>query len=134
MTVSWGGMGTLWHRPVVTVYVRPTRHTFSLMNGHPEFTLNVLPAARKAALQFCGTHSGRDLDKWSAAGLEPEPSASIGVPRVAGARLALECRTLSTLDFDPSRFLEAAIEAEYPKKDYHRVFLGHVLSAWIADA
>ena len=134
MTVSWGGMGTLWHRPVVTVYVRPTRHTFALLNGRPEFTLNFLPAARKSALQFCGSHSGRDLDKWTAAGLAPEPSASVAVPRVAGARLALECRTLSTLDLDPSRFLDAAVEAEYPQKDYHRVFLGQVLAAWTDDA
>ena len=27
MTISWGGMGTLWGKPVVTVYVRPNRHT-----------------------------------------------------------------------------------------------------------
>jgi flavin reductase (DIM6/NTAB) family NADH-FMN oxidoreductase RutF len=131
MTVSWGGMGTLWHRPVVTVYVRPTRHTFALLDAHPEFTLNVLPPARKSALQFCGSHSGRDIDKWTAAGLEPQASAAVAVPRVAGARLAFECRALATLDLDPTRFLDPAVEAEYPRKDYHRVFLGQVLAAWV---
>ena len=25
MTVSWGGLGTLWYKPVTTVYVRPQR-------------------------------------------------------------------------------------------------------------
>ena len=27
MTISWGGMGTLWGRPVVTSYVRTSRYT-----------------------------------------------------------------------------------------------------------
>ena len=30
MTVSWGGFGTLWNKPVVTLYVRPTRYTWQL--------------------------------------------------------------------------------------------------------
>ena len=134
MTVSWGGMGTLWNRPVATVYVRPTRHTFSLLDAHAEFTLNFLPPARKRALDFCGAHSGRDTDKWTAAALVPEPSESVAVPRVAGARLVLECRTLATVDIDPAGFLDPAVDKLYPEKDYHRAFLGKVLAVWVDDA
>ena len=67
MTVSWGGLGTLWNRPVATVYVRPTRHTFSLLEAEPSFTLNFLPEPFRGALDLCGSRSGRDLDKWKAA-------------------------------------------------------------------
>mgnify|MGYP005912634789 CR=1 FL=1 len=28
MTISWGGLGTLWRRPVATVYVKKNRYTF----------------------------------------------------------------------------------------------------------
>ena len=27
MTVSWGSMGTLWNKPIITVYVKPVRYT-----------------------------------------------------------------------------------------------------------
>ena len=27
MTVSWGGLGTLWNKPVATIYIRPQRYT-----------------------------------------------------------------------------------------------------------
>ena len=27
MTISWGGMGTIWNKPVATVYVRTSRLT-----------------------------------------------------------------------------------------------------------
>lgn len=132
MTVSWGGFGTLWHRPVLTVYVRPTRHTFGLLNGHAEFTLNFLPPERRAALELCGSVSGRDTDKWAAAGLAQVAGEAVRVPRVAGARLAFECRTLATFDFDPARFLESSLAGEYPARDFHRAFVGEVLAAFEA--
>ncbi len=133
MTVSWGGFGTLWNRPVATVYVRPTRFTFSLLETWPEFTLNVLGARHRKALDLCGTRSGRDTDKWRETGLTQLAGETVGVPRVAEAELALECRVLATLDLDPARFLDPAIEKLYPRADYHRAFLGEVLATWAAD-
>jgi flavin reductase (DIM6/NTAB) family NADH-FMN oxidoreductase RutF len=133
MTVSWGGLGTLWNRPVATVYVRPTRFTYELLEDHPEFTLCFLPPAMKAALDLCGSRSGRRTDKWAAAGLRAEPSSAVAVPRVAGATLVLEARVLASFDLDPARFLDPALESLYPKRDYHRAFLGEVVAAWTAE-
>jgi len=134
MTVSWGGLGTLWNRPIVTVYVRPTRYTHTLLTAHPEFTLNVLPPERRPALQLCGSRSGRELDKWSAAGLVAEASAEIAVPRVAGAVLAFECRVGGTVDLDPARFLDPTLHQLYGPADHHRVFFGEVVAVWVDEA
>ena len=130
MTVSWGGLGTIWNKPVATVYVRPTRFTFGLLDDAGSFTLNVLPEARRPALDVCGAVSGRDTDKWREAGLAPVASEAVPVPRVAGAELALECRVLASFDLDPARFSEPWITDLYPKRDFHRVFIGEVLAAW----
>ena len=134
MTVSWGGFGTLWDRPVATVYVRPTRFTFSLLEAEPAFTLNFLPEHLRNALDLCGTVSGRDTDKWRPAGVTPTASKTIAVPRVAEAELALECRVIATLELDPKSFLDPTIGDLYPRRDFHRVFLGHVLAAWVGDS
>ena len=133
MTVSWGGLGTLWNRPVVTVYVRPSRFTYSLLEAWPEFTLNVLAERHRRALDLCGTRSGRDTDKWRETGLGQRPGETVAVPRVAEAELALECRVLATADLDPGRFLDPTIAKLYPRDDYHRAFLGEVLAAWAED-
>jgi flavin reductase (DIM6/NTAB) family NADH-FMN oxidoreductase RutF len=133
MTVSWGGMGTLWSRPVVTIYVRPTRYTFEKLNSHPEFTLNVLPPERRSALEVCGSCSGRDHDKWARSELTQEPSTHIAVPRVKEARLAFECRVLSHADVDPRHFLEPKLEKLYPLLDYHRIYFGEVLGAFRSE-
>ena len=33
MTISWGGLGTLWSKPVATVYVKPIRHTYNYLES-----------------------------------------------------------------------------------------------------
>ncbi|HVN75292.1 MAG TPA: flavin reductase family protein [Thermoanaerobaculaceae bacterium] len=130
MTVSWGGFGTLWDRPVATVYVRPSRFTYSVLDAGHEFTLNFLPEAHRGALDLCGKLSGRDADKWGEAGLHRVPGETVGTARVAEAELCLECRALATVDLDPERFLDPAIHDLYPRKDYHRAFIGEVLTVW----
>ena len=69
MTVSWGGMGTLWGKPVVTVYVRPNRHTYGYMEREEYFTLSFYPEQYRKALSVMGSKSGRDCDKDAEAGL-----------------------------------------------------------------
>ena len=133
MTVSWGGFGTLWEHPVVTVYVRPTRHTFGLLKEDPSFTLNILPEGHRKTLDFCGSESGREVNKWKACGIHPAPSSCVPVPRVSEAELAVECRVVATMQVDPGRFLDRSLEQLYPKRDYHTAFVGHVLTVWAAD-
>jgi flavin reductase (DIM6/NTAB) family NADH-FMN oxidoreductase RutF len=130
MTVSWGGLGTLWNRPVVTVFVRPTRHTYGLLVDVPEFTLNFMAPAHRPALNLCGKQSGRDTDKWQASALHPAASEHIRVPRVAEARLSFECRIIHSWDVDPQRFTDPTIDRLYPQRDYHRAFIGEVLGAF----
>jgi flavin reductase (DIM6/NTAB) family NADH-FMN oxidoreductase RutF len=130
MTVSWGGFGTLWNKPTVTVYVRPTRFTYGLLNESKEFTLNFLPEPFRDKLDLCGLTSGRDSDKWKATGLHPERSETIAVPRIREARLSFECRILADQDFDPGKFFNRDVAGLYPAKDYHRIFWGEVTCIW----
>lgn len=125
MTASWGGMGVLWERSVCFAFVRPTRHTFGLLNRNLRFTLNFFDETHRAALQYCGTHSGRDGDKAGPAGLSPEFEGADAVV-FHEARLALVCRTLYRQDLDPAGFLDGQIGEFYPERDYHRLFVGEI--------
>lgn len=125
MTASWGGLGILWSRPVAFAFIRPTRHTFGFIERHPRFTLSFFDETWRDALTLCGTRSGRDTDKARATGLEPVPGPE-GTVLFRQARLALVCRKLHGQDLDPACFVEPAIHDEYPKKDYHRVYVGEV--------
>ena len=71
MTISWGGMGTIWgkERPVVTVYVDRSRHTHQFMENNEYFTLTAFPEQYREKLLYIGTHSGRNEDKIKVADL-----------------------------------------------------------------
>ena len=71
MTCSWGAAGVLWNKPMLTCYVRHSRHTFGFMEQQEIFTVSFFGEAQRKALSFCGSHSGRDCDKAAEAGLHP---------------------------------------------------------------
>ena len=125
MTASWGCLGVLWRKPVAVCFVRPTRHTFGIINKAEYYTLSVLPEENRSILDFCGSHSGRDTDKIAATGLKPVDIQGEGVS-FEQARLVLFCRKLYAQDFNPSLFLDPEIENLYPQKDYHRIFVGEI--------
>ena len=126
MTVSWGGLGVLWGRPVATVYVRPQRYTYEFMESSGFFTLSAYPQAMHPALALCGSKSGREIDKAAACGLRPV-SGDGGV-WFEGAKLVLCCRKLYFQDIDPRGFLDSGIMKNYAGDDYHRMYIGEILS------
>ncbi|MEO0073982.1 MAG: flavin reductase family protein [candidate division WOR-3 bacterium] len=126
MTVSWGMAGTLWNLPVVSVFVRPTRYTWQFAEKSELFTLSFLPREYEQLLLFCGTRSGRDVDKIRETGLTP-CRGSGGCVYFAEARLVIECRQIYWQDITPRNFLDAGINQNYPKKDYHRNYVGRVI-------
>ncbi|OGW41602.1 MAG: flavin reductase [Nitrospirae bacterium GWD2_57_9] len=124
MTASWGGLGVLWERKVAFCFIRPTRYTYEFMECTPRFTLSFFPEKHRAALTFCGSHSGRDRDKIKESGLTPVEHAD--VLYFSEAKVVLVCRKLYFQDIDPDRFLDKEIHTLYPQKDYHRMYVGEI--------
>lgn len=124
MTASWGGLGVLWNANVAFAFVRPSRYTYQFMEKENNFSLSFFDGGYRRALQICGTTSGRDGDKASAAGLTPVFDAT--APYFDQAQLVLICRKLYTQDLDPARFLDPTMPSHYPDGDYHRVYVGEI--------
>lgn len=125
MTASWGGLGVLWERKVCFIFVRPTRYTCEFIEQATHFSLSFFDESRRKALQYCGTHSGRNSDKVKEAGLTAVHDS--GLVYFNEARLVLGCRKLYHQDIEPARFLDPAINSMYPQKDYHRMYAGEIV-------
>ena len=50
MTASWGSLGVLWNKPVLTCFVRPQRHTYSLMEKEERFSVAFMSESHRDAL------------------------------------------------------------------------------------
>lgn len=127
MTASWGGVGILWNKPVATIYLRPTRYTKEIIDQTDYFSLSVLPENKyKNALNFCGSHSGRDGDKFGPAKLDVQYMNDI--PWVKQARLVLFCRKLYVQEFSPDAFAdEKVLNQNYKKDDFHTMYIGEII-------
>ena len=125
MTASWGGLGVLWDKEVAFAFVRPTRHTFSFMEKAPVFTLSFFAEEYRSKLEFCGAHSGRDVNKVAKTGLTPV-FGEAGEIYFSEARLVLLCRKLHAQNLDPAGFLDPKITEFYAQRDYHRLYIGEI--------
>ena len=128
MTASWGGLGVLWGKDVATIYVRPQRYTYTFLEGTDCFALNFFTEEHRETLNFCGSRSGRDVDKVAACGLTVA-KAECGAPYFEQARLVLICRKLYAQDFDLDKFVDPSIPASvYSGEDLpHRMYIGEIL-------
>jgi len=126
MTASWGTLGELWNKKVAFCFVRPTRHTYNFMEANDTFTLSFFDAKYRKALDFCGHHSGRSVDKVAKTGLTPLEWKKKAV-YFQQARLVLICKKVYMQDIDPKHFLDPEIDDNYPKKDYHRMYIGEII-------
>lgn len=126
MTINWGGFGTLWQKPTVTVYVKPARYTHDYMMEQEYFSVSFFPERYHQDLVYLGTASGRQTDKLSQTSLTPEQWGSAVVYREAS--LALVCRKIYSLPM-AAQGIPQEIAAQYYKTDApHTIFFGEVLT------
>ena len=120
MTVSWGQAGILWNREICTVYVRPERHTFSLCENAEVFSLSFFGEEKKDALSFCGTKTGRDVDKFDACSLSH--SLQNGAIVFDDAHTTLILKVLYKSDIQAEKFLSDTPLSFYKSNGFHRAY------------
>lgn len=128
MTAAWGGIGFLWNKPVVFCFIRPTRYTYAFFENTNYFSLCFLEDKYNGILNYCGTHSGRDVNKEIKTGLIPLEGVH---PTIIfeQSRLALECKKMYFDDIKPENFVDASLDKLY-NADYHRMYVGEILNCY----
>ena len=139
MTIGWGTLGIEWGKPIFTAFVRKSRHTYKMLEENGEFTVNVpMGTVDKHILGFCGTKSGRDMDKIAELGLHPEAPETVSVPGIRELPLTLECKVIYKQDQDPKAIDRESDEKYYAKGtanegDYHTAYYGLVTAAYVIE-
>lgn len=133
MTIAWGSIGFMWGKPVWTVMVRKSRHTYELIEKNPEFTVSVPLHEMKKALGICGSKSGRDIDKFKEAGLVALPGIKVGTPVIAGAGLHFECKVVYKQVMSQENLSPQLTEQWYGDNDWHTLYYGEIVAAYIEE-
>lgn len=132
MTASWGGVGVMWRKNVSFIVIRPQRYTLEFLEDKEYYSLTFFDSKYKSALNYCGSHSGRDVNKEKETNLTPvfeEPA-----PYFSEGKLVLICRKMHKQVLEPSGFLDDTIDSQfYSQKDYHLCFVGEIVNVLIDE-
>lgn len=131
MTASWGGIGVIWNKNVVTVYIRPQRYTREFVDASDYFTLTFFDGYKKE-LGVLGSKSGRDGDKIKDVNFEVEMVE--GQPVFKQGKMIFICKKLYQSKIEPAGFIDSSLdEKNYPNQDYHYVYIGEIESVYVNE-
>ncbi|MFC2061499.1 flavin reductase family protein [Elusimicrobiota bacterium] len=101
------------HEPsLIAVSVGKTRYTHGLMEENNQFVLAYPVKGMEEIIEFCGSRSGRDVNKFEKLGIKTVPARKIDLPIIENARVNFECRIIDRIETGD-----------------HTVFVGEVLAA-----
>jgi len=125
MTASWGGMGVMWGKNVVFVFIRDSRFTKEFIDREGKFSLSFPSDRYRKEMKFLGTVSGRDEDKISEAKMNV--GYYKGVPYMDEGSMVIICRVMSQTPIKKEEFLDDTIDQTwYATKDYHNMYIAEI--------
>ena len=91
ITVGWCGVLST-RPPRLYVSIRPERHSYGIIDSTGEFVVNLTPASLVEVVDYCGTVTGKKVDKAAKTGLTLSPSEKVSAPTIENCPMALECK------------------------------------------
>lgn len=126
MTISWGGVGVLWGKNVAYIFIRDSRYTKEFIDGNEFFSITFLSEKYRDALNYCGSHSGREGGKVEKAGLTFATRHSI--PFIDEGNLVFLCKKMSATRLTEDSFLVPEIrEKWYKDGDMHTMYIAEII-------
>ena len=82
---------------VFQIMVHPARYSHKLIEETGEFVINIPTADIVEQSLFCGTRSGRRVDKFKETKLTPVPATHVKPPLIKECVINIECRVVETM-------------------------------------
>jgi flavin reductase (DIM6/NTAB) family NADH-FMN oxidoreductase RutF len=91
ITLAW--VGTVCSSPpMISISIRPSRYSHGIISNSMEFVVNIPDENMIEVCNFCGTKSGRDIDKFKELHLTKDRSMKVNAPIIKECFINIECR------------------------------------------
>jgi len=84
----------------------------------------------KKEIDFCGSTSGREVDKFSQCGFNPININDFPVPVIEGCEVAFGCEIIQKTRVEAGNFIASILDEFYPQDDYHSIYFGEIKESW----
>ena len=116
ITLGWK-MRTSFKPPMFAISVGKTRYSHELISRNGEFVLAIPGESMAEDVLYCGTHSGRSLDKFAKTHFTPLEGSTVRAPLIKECVANFECRLTGSLETGD-----------------HTIFAGEVVACWLSDS
>ncbi len=130
MTIGWAAIGYMWKKPIMTVLVRKSRFTHCIIEKASSFTVSIPTGELKGVLNFCGTKSGRDFDKFKECKLSVVPAQKVDTPIINVSGFHYECKVIYKSKMNPDFLCKEYKENVYADNDYHTFYFGEIMACY----
>jgi flavin reductase (DIM6/NTAB) family NADH-FMN oxidoreductase RutF len=130
MTIGWAAFGFVWRKPIMMVAVRSSRHTFGIIEAAGDFTVTVPTKDMQKEIAYCGSHSGRTIDKFKECNLQTADSRQVASPVINTPGRHYECKIVYKSAMDPAHLSKDYDSSLYPQKDYHTLYFGEIKACY----
>lgn len=116
LTIAWTST-VASQPPAVAIGVRPERYSHEIIKSSGGFVINVPARDMLYATDYCGTVSGKTVDKFEALKLNTAPARVVEAPLITDCPINIECIVRHTLECGS-----------------HTVFIGEVVEVHIDES
>ncbi len=117
LTVAW--TGTVCSDPAMLyISVRPERYSYPMIKETGEFVVNLTTEELVHATDYCGVRSGREEDKFAAAGLTKGEAQKINAPIIMESPVNIECRVKTVMPLGSHDMFLAEVVNIQVSEDY----------------
>ncbi len=117
IAIAWAGTVNS-NPPMVSVSIRPERHSYSLIKESGLFVVNLVNQEMVREADFCGIKSGRDTNKFEATGLTPIEWGNYDTPYIKESPVSLCCKTTQLIHLGSHTMFIGEIIEIFVKEEY----------------
>jgi flavin reductase (DIM6/NTAB) family NADH-FMN oxidoreductase RutF len=112
ITLAWASKMCM-KPPKMAIAINQVRHSYRMVKESGEFVINLPTVDQVRLVDYCGTRSGKDVDKFSECGFTREKGKVVSVPLIRECPVSIECRVTESLLVGS-----------------HEIFVGEVVAYW----
>ncbi len=113
LTVSWSGIASS-HPEYITISINKKRYSHSLIVNSGALVVNIINEDLINAADYCGSHSGKSIDKFDDCRLATSSGTFVDAPLIDNCPINIECKVENIIDLGS-----------------HDLIVGKVLVKWI---
>lgn len=102
--------------PVMSISIRPSRHSFNLIEKLEEFVINVPNSTFIREMDYCGTRTGKKTNKWKDLNLTKQKGENVSVPLIKEFPINIECKVTKKIKYGT-----------------HMIYLGEVVAVHVEE-